>query len=98
MLEIKDMTEEERRKYINYNVNLVNKYKMLIIIVRFTIKEHGLQVFLGQEDTEIHKENMMLKIPIDERRDIYRFMERNANYTEAQLAKELFREREYYPR
>lgn len=97
MLEIKDQTEKESRHYLNYDANLVYKYKLKTIIVRLAIEEYGLQVYMGEEELETDKEDWLLKISIDERRDIYRFMERNFNFTEEQLAKELFRESEYYP-
>lgn len=93
MLEIKDMTEEENRKYLNYDANLLYKYKCKVGMVRIMIKECGLQVYLSQEK----QEKSLLCIPLDERREIYRFMEKNPNYNEMQLVRELFRESEYYP-
>lgn len=94
MLELK-----ENRKDSNYDANLVWNYKIEIRMARHTIKKYGLQVFLGQEDPPADKKDMMMglmNIPVDERRDIYNFMERNPQYSDEQLAKELFRECEYY--
>ena len=97
MLEIKDMTEEENRKYLNYDANLVYKYKLRVMIARITIEEYGLQVYLGKEEPMFDKEDPLLAIPLAERKEIYGFIEKNPNYNEMQLAKELFRESEYYP-
>lgn len=98
MLELRDMTEKESRDYLNYDTNLVFKYKMRIMIIGFAIKKYGVKAFLEQEELSHDKEDKVFNIPLDKRRDIYRFMERNPNYIEEKLAKELFRESEYYPR
>lgn len=98
MLELKDKTEKECRDYINSNANLVFKYMMLVMTVSFAIEKYGLQMYLGLEELEIDKEYRWLDIPIDERRDIYRFMERYPYYTAERQAKEIFKESEYYPR
>ena len=39
MLEIKDMTEKESRDYLNYDSNLVYKYKIRIMILDILIKK-----------------------------------------------------------
>lgn len=98
MLELKDMTEKESRDYLNYDANLVYKYKIRIMILNILIKKYGFQEFMEQEKMLLDKEDKVLNIPFDKKREIYRFMMRNQNYSEEQLAKELFRESEYYPR
>lgn len=98
MLELKDMTEKESRDYLNYDANLVYKYKIRIMILDILIKKYGFQEVMEQEEPVLDKEDKVLNISLGEKRDIYRFMKRNQNYTEEQLAKELFRESEYYPR
>lgn len=97
MLELKEMTEKESRDYLNYDANLVYKYMIKIMIARMVIKQYGLQAYMGNEEIVTDKESKWLEVPIDERREIYRFMEKNSNYIEEQLAKDAFRESEYYP-
>ena len=76
MLEMKDMTENESRAYLNYDANLVYKYKLRIITARVVIKKKGLQVFLEQPP-ETGESGLILELPIDERTEIYRFIERS---------------------
>lgn len=97
MLEQKEQTENESRSYLTYDANLLFKYKMKIIIARYMIEKYGVQVFLGEEPTVDETDNL-LDFSIDKRKEIYRFMERNPDYSDDKLVKELFRESEYYPR
>lgn len=97
MLEQKDKTEKEWREYRNYNANLVFQYKIQIMMARYEIEKHGLQVFRGQEEVIADKGNKVLEIPLDIRQEIYRFMDCYPDYTEEQLAKVLFRESEFFP-
>lgn len=48
MLESKDMSEKEKRSYLNYDRDLIFKYKIRLIIENYAIKEYKKQLLSGQ--------------------------------------------------
>lgn len=101
MLELKDKSEKGKRDDLRYVANLRWKYSLDIKIVRHLIKKHGVQVCLGENETALDVNDNLIKkileISLDERKEIYRLLERYPDYTDEQLAKIFYKESEFYP-
>lgn len=95
MLESKDMSEKEKRSYLNYDRDLIFKYKIRLIIENYAIKEYKKQLLSGQtKNATLFK---YAETSSDKRKELFEFIKKYPNYTEKQLAKALFRESEFYP-
>ena len=100
MLELGEMTEEARKKYIDYDTNLIFKCAVKISLMRIAIEDYGLRNTLEMEEPENDKGEKpvsLRRLPLEQRALIYEFIKRYPKYTNEQLAKVLFKECEFYP-
>lgn len=70
------MSEEEYKESLTYNTNLVWKYTCILMIVSYLIERYGVQVYLGEKELSIDFNERFLESPLDERKEIYRLIER----------------------
>ena len=97
MLELKVRSEDENRESLMYDSNLVWKYRFIIMMARYLIKKHGVQVFLGEKEAPPDLNERLLNASLDERKEIYRAIERYPDYADEKLAKIFYKESEFYP-
>ena len=96
MLEQKEIYGDEKRKYLDYEANLIFKYEMIFIVATTEIRMHGLSVFLRQEDCPNFKSTFS-NASIEEIMEINSLIEHNPASPNNKLAKKAFKVSEYYP-
>lgn len=96
MLEMRNDPDGGETKKEKVEHNIIFHYECKILIARHYLKKYGKGWFLGEDCSIETEEKNIFDVPVEEKQDLIRFLEKKPYFSDKQLGKEMFRESEYF--